>query len=181
MYIIGGKYKRRKLIRTGSKELRPTKQCVREAVFNILQYDIEDALFLDLCSGTGAIGIEALSRGAKEVAFVDIDTRNINKNIEAIGLEDVKVVKQDSLRFIKKSKKDNKKFDIIYFDPPWHNQKLYENTLNEIFCSDILNSQGYFVCEHHKSCAICENKSMKSRCFVWKEFFYGDTTLTIYR
>lgn len=120
MRIVGGKFKGRKLLEFSGQSVRPTPDMVRESIFNILQFRIHGAYFLDLFSGTGAMGIEAISRGAKEVVFNDKDRESvklIKKNLEKLGeVDGVKVLNCDALTLLKST---DKKFDIIYIDPPY--------------------------------------------------------------
>ena len=143
MQVISGKYKRRKLVFTKNIEVRPTKQIVKESVFNIIQGRIEGARFLDLCAGSGSMGIEALSRGASYACFVDLDIRYIQRNLEFVEEPyDVKRGRAESyLKYCKES------FDIIFFDPPYDRLDIYEKSLKLIFDFDILKSDGILVCE----------------------------------
>ena len=113
MQVISGKYKRRKLVFTKNTEVRPTKQIVKESVFNIIQGRVEGARFLDLCAGSGSMGIEALSRGASYACFVDIDIKYIQRNLEFVEeAYDVKRGRAESyLKYCKES------FDIIFLIP----------------------------------------------------------------
>jgi len=117
--IVGGIYRGRTLNEFRGQDVRPTPDMVRESLFNILQFRIKGATFLDLFSGTGAMGIEALSRGAKSVTFNDRarDSVNIIKsNLSKLGITDgVRVCNQDALSVLK----SGEKFDIIYIDPPY--------------------------------------------------------------
>lgn len=120
MRIVGGKYKGRVLTAFDGNKIRPTSDMARESLFNILQSKIYGAEFLDLFSGTGAIGIEALSRGAKNVIFNDFSRESVavlKKNLEKLKVEEDYVVKNmDAITFLESC---NKTFDIIYIDPPY--------------------------------------------------------------
>lgn len=145
MRIIAGKFKGKKLIAPNSKLVRPTADMVREAVFAILFDKVENASFLDLFCGSGAIGIEALSRGAKEVVFVDNFYSSIKatkENLQNVG-EKAVVVKKDFKDFLNACQN---KFDIIYIDPPYASG-YYEKALELIFNKNLLNDQGIIICE----------------------------------
>ena len=120
MRIVGGKYKGRVLTAFDGNKIRPTSDMARESLFNILQTKIYGADFLDLFSGTGAMGIEALSRGAKSVTFNDFSRDSIavlKKNLEKLKVEEEYTIKNmDALTFIESC---TKTFDIIYIDPPY--------------------------------------------------------------
>ena len=128
MHIFSGLYKNKKIISPKGLETRPTSGRLREALFNICQSEVSGSSFLDLFSGSGAMGLEALSRGAKQVTFVDNNKESIQSiqvNIKSFGIEkESLVIEGDVFSIIKKLAKQQKKFDIIYVDPP------YESFLN---------------------------------------------------
>ena len=120
MRIVGGKYRGRNLVAFDGDKIRPTSDKVRESVFNILQFRISGADFLDLFSGTGAMGIEALSRGANCVTFNDFSRESLavlKKNLQKIKVDGNYSIKNfDAVTLVKNS---TEKFDIIYVDPPY--------------------------------------------------------------
>jgi len=117
--IIAGKYKNRKLKVFNLKNVRPTQARVRKSMMDVL-YDFNDKSILDLFSGVGTLGIEALSRGAKSVTFIDTDPQVLNvlkKNIDILSIDNnCDIIKSDAILFLKKI---NKKYDIIFADPPY--------------------------------------------------------------
>lgn len=119
MRIVGGKFRGRILSEFKGKDVRPTSDMVRESLFNILQFKIIDCSFLDLFCGTGAVGLEALSRGAKSVVFNDLEKSSIDivkKNIAKLDIkEGVSVYNSDGIAFLERGKK----FDYIFIDPPY--------------------------------------------------------------
>src|SRR6266498_1433141 len=125
MRIITGKYRGRRLQSPPSLQTRPTSDRLRETLFNILAPRIRGARFLDLCAGTGAVGIEALSRGAAHVTFVDQSRRMcalIETNIRALEVDEqeFEVVTSEATKFLGRcAKKGLPHFDIIFFDPPY--------------------------------------------------------------
>src|SRR6266446_9124215 len=156
MRIIAGKYRGRTLKSPPSPETRPTSDRLRETLFNILAPRIKDARFLDLCAGSGAVGIEALSRGAAHATFVD-QSRKMCALIEAslgeIGVDenDVKVVNGEAVEFLRRGvKKEGSPFDIIFFDPPYESD--YEVVLERLGedNSVLLEIDAIVVVEHHK-------------------------------
>ena len=120
MRIVGGEFRGRTLVEFLGEEVRPTADKVRESLFNILQFKICGCRFLDLFAGTGAMGIEALSRGASEVVFNDFSKKSlqiVNKNLQKLKIEKgVKVVNFDACRFLAENKQP---FDVIFIDPPY--------------------------------------------------------------
>lgn len=119
MRIVGGKYKSRVLAEVKFDNIRPTADKVRESLFNILQNVVYGAEFLDLFCGTGAMGIEALSRGASRAVFNDADKNSIKllkKNLDKLGVsESYQIYNTDAISFLSRGDK----FDIIYIDPPY--------------------------------------------------------------
>lgn len=143
--IVSGRFKGRVLHSPKSSKTRPTKEALREAVFNICQGSIEGATVLDLFAGSGAIGFEALSRGASHVTFVEKDQlalSSIRKNIELLDLEgQTTLFSQDALQAIKQLNS----FDLIYLDPPY--EMRVEPILNELIARKSLNDQGTLFVE----------------------------------
>lgn len=148
MRVITGKARGRRLKAPAAEGPRPTADHVKEAIFNILQFDLEGRRVLDLFAGTGQLGIEALSRGAKECVFVDSANAAatvIRQNIEICNFSDCgKVVVADVPRFVASQ---ISKFDIVILDPPYNTQ-LLEKTLNAVFESDLLNKGGLMLAEY---------------------------------
>ncbi len=153
MKVTFGKYGGRKLIDNTFEHIRPTADMVKQAVFNKLADKIIDAKVLDLFCGTGALGIEALSRGAKEVVFVDKDKRSIaftEANLKNLKIE-AKTINNDfeiALKILK-----GQKFDVIILDPPYKGG-FYEKALENIAKFDVLEEDGIIICEHDKDIKI---------------------------
>src|SRR5438132_7588306 len=125
MRIIAGEYRGRRLKSPPSLETRPTSDRLRETLFNVLAPRIKGARFLDLCAGSGAVGIEALSRGAAHATFVDQSRKMcalIEANLLAIGIDEgeVDVVSAEALEFLRRrANKEGGPFDIMFSDPPY--------------------------------------------------------------
>ena len=153
MRVIAGKARRLQLKTPEGFETRPTYDRVKESLFNMINPDLYDCEFLDLFSGSGAIGIEALSRGAKSSVFVDsskVCSDIIKENLQFTKLLDnAKIVNDDIFNAIKKLGCENYKFDIIFIDPPYQGE-FYQPTLEEIKRSDILKCDGFIVAETAK-------------------------------
>lgn len=168
MRVTAGKFRGKPLKENKFEHIRPTADMVKQAIFNKLQFSLQDAIVLDLCCGTGALGIEALSRGAKEVIFVDKDFRSIGltqENLKTLKA-DCRVVKGDAIEVLEKFK--GKKFDIILFDPPYKSQ-LYLPATNKIAELELLSEEGVLVVEHAKEDDFAWNEKFQ----VVDEKVYG--------
>ena len=176
MRILAGLFKNRTLASPKGKKTRPTSSKVRESLFDILQNDIENATFLDLYAGSGAIGCEALSRGAKTVTFVEKDSlavRCLRKNLSDLSLEEkADIFHGDSLDAIKYFQRKKIFFDLIYMDPPYalNISSLLEKS------AKILASGGQLVIEQRKKAEL-EAKSLK----LIDKRTIGDTQLIFWR
>lgn len=150
MYIISGKYKKRALVAPKSDLVRPTTSQLREAVFNICQLNIEGARFLDLFAGSGAMGLEALSRGAEHATFVESNRQAleaIKKNIQALGVEkQTTLISLDVFKALEKFAQREKLFDVIYVDPPY-GKGLSEPVLTFLDTHPLLNPDGSLFIE----------------------------------
>ena len=157
---------------------RPTADRVKEAVFSILHFDVQDAVVLDLFGGTGQLGIEALSRGAKRVVFVDHQQKAcelIRENLRRTKFTGQgTVVRSDYLEYLKRARE---KFDIILLDPPYA-EIFLENALNCIAEIDILRDNGIIVTERpvEKALEVSMPGFTRSR-----DYKYGKTLITLYR
>jgi 16S rRNA (guanine(966)-N(2))-methyltransferase RsmD len=181
MRIIAGKYRGRKIGFPKSPHIRPTQDKIREALFNVLARSISGVNALDLFAGSGAIGIEALSRGAKNVTFVDNNfkcVRIIKENLRNIDIEHMaNILKMDALRAIKKLSETGNKFDIVFLDPPYY-KGLSKKTLISLNQYDILSDTNIIVAEHFKKDILAYNISNIILC---KQKRFGDTVLSFYR
>ncbi len=181
MKIIGGIYKGIKLYPFPGKEIRPTPAIIREAIFNIVAERIVGQNFLDLFSGTGAMGIEAISRGAGCVTFVDIDKNAISlikKNLNKINIGNnaINIIKNDYFQAIKLLNLQNKVFDIIFFDPPY-DKDFFLKVLQLIDENPILKELGIIIVQHPSKMRI-ENKFNKLS--LIKENKYGNSKISVF-
>ncbi|RAP27358.1 16S rRNA (guanine(966)-N(2))-methyltransferase RsmD [Candidatus Marinamargulisbacteria bacterium SCGC AG-333-B06] len=173
MRIISGKYKGRKLMFTTNKQLRPTQDRVKESVFNILNSHCHKAIVLDAFSGSGSLGLEALSRGAKHVVFIDKEVSYIKENVSWVDeKEAITIIQADAITYCKKT---DVNFDLIFLDPPWEMPHLFDRALKAIFDFDILNPNGIIVCEHKKKMINFDNYN----CF--KQVNYGQKRISLIR
>jgi 16S rRNA (guanine966-N2)-methyltransferase len=178
MRVIAGTARGRKLMQPEGLDIRPTLDRVRAALFNMLMPEIEGARFLDLFSGTGANGIEALSRGAAHAVFVDNDAtaqKIIRENLFHTGLARqarclALTVPQDLARI-------NERFDLIFADPPY-NATDYSALLAGVMQAGLLQEEGAVIIEHARRAALPENIAGLERT---REKHYGDVALSVYR
>ena len=175
MRVITGAARGRRLLEPQGMAVRPTTDMVKEAMFNIIQFDIEGRRVLDLFAGTGQLGIECLSRGARECVFVDESARSVRlvrANLERCNMS-ARVEQTDSIAFLSRAGK----FDLILLDPPY-DSNLLENALEVIRNVDILNDGGIIVCESRKEKILPELAAPYRRAL---ERSYGKVRLTVYK
>lgn len=180
MRVISGKYRSIKLNSVEGFSTRPTTDKVKESIFNII--DCYNCKVLDLFAGSGALGIEALSRGAKCATFIDgsLDAvKTINKNIEKCKIEKhlFNVYKTDFLRALKIFSKNNEKFDVIFLDPPYK-KGLIDIALEKLADYDLLNDEAIIMCESSSEENIeFEHRNLK----MYREKKYGSILITIFQ
>ena len=169
MRVDSGIFKGRRLLENKFEHIRPTTDKVRQALFTKLQFFLPNKRVLDLFCGTGALGIEALSRGASEVVFVDKDARSASmtrENLKNLGVK-AKVIRCDAVKFVESCEE---KFDLIILDPPYKSG-LYEKIVPKLF--PFLEEDGIIVCEHDK-----KDVFNYSPFVIYDEKRYGNTVLT---
>lgn len=148
MRIVGGKYRGKKLQTPDGRDVRPTSERAREAIFNILYShlggDYAELSLLDVFAGTGAFGLEAISRGFKEVTFVDIDTSLVQKNIKMFSAENdkLRVIKNDATHL----PKARKKYDIVFMDAPYA-LGLTQKALQQLISQGWIKENGLCIVE----------------------------------
>lgn len=177
MRITTGKYKGRVI--TMPKGIRPTQNKVRKAVFDILG-DIKGLSFLELFAGSGAVGFEALSRGAAVSVLVEHNHNCIaviEKNIEALRPDNCHLLPQDTEKAIERLVALKKKFDIIFLDPPYY-EGLPKKILQTLSSCDILTAQGLIVVQHFKNDDLPEVMGSLILC---KQSRYSSTVLSFYK
>ena len=181
MKVSGGKFKGRRIRSLPKNQetalLRPTTGRVKESVFSILEPYLYGAKFLDLFAGTGNVGIEAISRGADFVVFVESDRRFCNlikKNLEALGVERhrYRVICKDYIDALKKLAKKREVFDFIYADPPYE-KNYYTKVINLVKNLGILDRDGLLILEEPKKAPFTATSG-----YVVERRHYGTTTVT---
>jgi 16S rRNA (guanine(966)-N(2))-methyltransferase RsmD len=184
--IIAGKYRGRNLKSPPSLETRPTSDRLRETLFNVIAPRIEGARFLDLCAGSGAVGIEALSRGAVHATFVDQSHQMcalIQSSLDLCRIaETERMVAQfeaeDYLRrVIKRGHTSEESWDIVFFDPPYADDYLPMLNILGTQASTLLTENGLLIVEHHHKNGLPEGIGDLTRRRVLKQ---GDSALSFY-
>ena len=177
MRVIAGVYRHRLLKYPENRlDIRPTKDRIREAIFNALG-DISDTVVLDLYAGSGAMGIEALSRGAKECYFVDknyIAINTIKNNLSSLLIKDeAKVIKQEDKDAIKSFINNKICFDIVILDPPYAEGE-YQNIIDLLIENKLIKEHGIIICESNYHLDLKQMESIKD-----KEYSYGEIKVRI--
>jgi len=186
MRVIAGTYRSRILKSLKGLALRPTSDRLRETLFNVLSPKISGARLLDLFAGTGAIGIEAVSRGAAEVVFIEKHppaAALIRKNLETLGIRSgVTVIAADALRGLEtlaaRERKPANGFDCVFLDPPYAAAEDYVRVLRFLGSSELLASDGIVVAEHRRNFDLLEETGALRRYRVLRQ---GDAALSFYR
>lgn len=177
MRINSGEYKGRRVLMPAG--IRPTQDKVRKALFDILG-DIEGLSFLELFAGSGAVGFEAASRGAKNLALVELNREcllAIEKNIEALKIKSCDIYPKETDDAIKALHKGKNKFDIIFLDPPYY-KGLSKKTLQTLIAYDILAPGGLVIVQHFKKDNLPD---VLGDLALFRQAHYGDTCLSFYR
>lgn len=175
MRIIAGSLKGRRLNPPSTLPVRPTTDMARESLFNILTnyVDYEDCTVMDLFAGTGAVSMEFVSRGAKEVTCVDINaqcTDFIKTSAQQFGVGNIRVVRSDVFDMLKRA---YKKFDIIFADPPYALEALSQLP-DLIFEHNLLTEDGIFILEHPREYQFEEHP------YFWQHRNYGKVNFTFF-
>jgi 16S rRNA (guanine966-N2)-methyltransferase len=184
MRVIAGIYRSRPLRSMPGLDLRPTADRLRETLFNVLTAGNPSALagtmWVDLFAGTGAVGIEALSRGAAMVHFVESSAKAVElvqKNLQSLGItKNFEVLRQDAVRAVGALKKA--KADFVFLDPPYRMNEAYQQTLEALAASALLKQDGTVIAEHDKRFDPGEGFGKLQRL---RKLEQGDSALSFYR
>jgi 16S rRNA (guanine(966)-N(2))-methyltransferase RsmD len=181
MRVISGKYRGRRLKGPDSTELRPTGDRLKETLFNIIGARVADAVVLDVFGGTGAIGIEALSRGARECVFIESAEaahRLILQNLRLCGIESGwRILQEDVFRALRFLARQGFKADLAFFDPPYQ-WEPYGDLMEIAFSRQLLSARGRAVIEHHRKASLPESGDFYRRARVVRQ---GDHCLSFYQ
>jgi 16S rRNA (guanine(966)-N(2))-methyltransferase RsmD len=181
MRVISGIARGRRIRAPKGMEVRPTSDRVKESLFNIIMDRVKESRFLDLFSGTGNIGIEAISRGADWVTFVERDPRFlkvIRENLSLLGLESRgEIISSGAAEYIKRGAREGKRFNIIFVDPPYKSDILEKEIFPLLGESEILASDGVVVVEHYFKKKLPDSAG---KLIHGDDYRYGDTMLSLY-
>ena len=182
MRVIAGTFRSRRLKSPGTLRIRPTSDRLRETLFNILGPNVEDSLFVDLYAGTGAIGIEAVSRGAREVILVESNAKAaqlIRQNLAGLGIRaGVELIAADALKGIEKIAARHLLADFIFLDPPYEKTEEHLRVLEFLDASHLIAPQGVVIVEHRSGMDVPERLD---RLECTRQVEQGDATLSFYR
>ena len=186
MRVIAGQYRSRPLQALRGVDIRPTSDRLRETLFNVLCAGNPEALagtiWLDLYAGTGAVGIEALSRGARMVHFAEASKEAadlIGKNLKSLGIANgYRVVQGNSTKLLRRWEGDGIVAEFVFLDPPYALREEYAKTLTALAESKVLNASGLVIAEHEKRFDPGERFGVLQR---YRKLEQGDAALSFYR
>jgi 16S rRNA (guanine966-N2)-methyltransferase len=185
MRVIAGKYRSRQLRSLPSLNLRPTADRLRETLFNVLTAGnpaaLEETVWIDLYAGTGAVGIEAISRGAGMVHFVESSGRAadlIKQNLGSLAIgTGFQILRQDSIRAVRGLESAGTVADFVFLDPPYHMEETYRQNLEALSKSRLLKAESIVIAEHQKK--FDPGEAFESlRCY--RKLVQGDAALSFY-
>ncbi|MBR4040336.1 MAG: 16S rRNA (guanine(966)-N(2))-methyltransferase RsmD [Clostridia bacterium] len=180
MRIIGGSARGRTIVAPAGSKTRPTQDYVRESLFNIIRWDVQEARVLDLFAGTGALSLESLSRGASQAVLIDMDRdacNAIRKNMETTRLgEQCRLIARDYRQALETLAREGAKFDVVFIDPPYKMENTGEMCA-ELYDRGVLSEQFLIVVEHRRGMAPLLDQRFEA--FDIRK--YGDTEITFVR
>lgn len=182
MRVIAGKYRSQPLSTPKGRDTRPTSDRLRETLFNVIAPQIEDAVFADLFAGTGAVGIEAISRGARQVYFAEnakIPLQTLRQNLDRLQIRDQAIVEATGvmplLRWLLQQKIH---LDLIFLDPPYKEQLAYETVLRFLAEQPILHVNAIVVVEHARRFTL---PNLNTHLQPYRRIEQGEAALTFFR
>ena len=182
MRVIAGKYRSRRLKGPGTIRVRPTSDRLRETLFNVLGPSIADSYFVDLFAGTGAVGIEAISRGARDVFFVESSAkaaRLVRDNLASLEIRTgAEVIEADAIRGLERLAARRLIADFIFLDPPYEKADEYSEVLEFLDASHLIAPRGIVIVEHLSKMELPQRLD---RLECTREIEQGDTLLSFYR
>ena len=186
MRVIAGKYRSRPLQSLRGTDVRPTSDRLRETLFNVLTAGnaaaLEGTVWLDLFAGTGAVGIEALSRGAKHVSFVESSppaAEIIRENLKSLGIASgFKIFREDLSRALWHLEKEKIAADVVFLDPPYRMKDIYAETLRALADSSLIWAMSLVIAEHEKRFEPAEEFGPLRK---FRRLVQGEAALSFYR
>ena len=174
MNILAGKLKGKKLAPCKTDSIRPAMALVRKSIFDTLQHFIQNANVLDLCAGSGVLGIESLSRNAKELTLIDSERESIKlirKNLELCNVN-AKVIHGQLPKALNRIKDES--FDLIFLDPPYGKSSFIEETLEKLHTNKMLAKEGLILIESE----LKSDYKIPERITIYREKRFGNTKIT---
>jgi 16S rRNA (guanine966-N2)-methyltransferase len=182
MRIISGAYRGRQLRTLKSAKLRPTSDQLRETLFDVLGPSVEGASFLDAYAGSGAVGLEALSRGAGEVVFIEhhrAAVAVIRRNLEALGIDsDYRLMTSEVLSGVERLNQEGARFDVVFLDPPYEEFREYHHVLRQLGRGVLVGPGSLVVAEHSRHTLLEDHYGSLRRVRL---LCHGDAQLAFYR
>lgn len=186
MRIVAGKFRSRQLKSLKGLALRPTSDQLRETLFNVIAGRISDSSFVDAFAGTGAVGIEAISRGAREVVFIESHRQAvalIQKNLDSLGIRSgTRILPLDVPRALERlataQDPESPPFDIVFLDPPYAASEDYGRVLSFLGEAELVSQDGLVIVEHRRNFDLPERFGALERVRVLRQ---GDACLSFYR
>jgi len=186
MRVISGEYGGRILRSLSGREIRPTSDRLRETLFNVLTAGnptaLEGTVWMDLFAGTGAVGVEALSRGAKQVYFVensDRAARLIERNLQSLGIKSgYKILHDDLSLILWRSRRQHLVADVVFLDPPYHMRDAYKKTLDALAESTLVWAMSLVIAQHEKEFDPGDEFGSLGR---FRKLVQGNNALSFYR
>jgi len=182
MRIISGAYRGLRLQTLKSGKLRPTSDQLRETLFDVLGPAVAGSTFLDAYAGSGAVGLEALSRGAAEVVFIDrhrAAVELIRKNLEALKIESgFRLMSCEVVRGLERLAEEGGRLDYLFLDPPYEEIREYHHALRQSGRGDLLKPTSWVIAEHSRHCVLEDHYGALHRIRLLR---HGDAQLAFYR
>ena len=180
MRVIGGTHRGRRLRTVGGLAVRPTSDRLRETLFNILAPKIDGSRFLDICAGSGAVGIEALSRGAIEATFIESSRHAfavIEANLAALGItNEATNINRDAAAALKRLELEARQFELAFFDPPYASE-IYSQVMRQLGSGNLLTGAALVIVEH---LAKTPPQPEYGRLRICREVKQGESALAFY-
>lgn len=182
MRVIAGKYRSQPLASPKGRDTRPTSDRLRETLFNIIAPHIQDAVFADLFAGTGAVGIEAISRGARQVYFAEnakVSLQTLRDNLERLAIGDQALVEPaGTMPLLRRLLQQKVTLDLIFLDPPYKDQLAYETVLRFLAEHSILREDAIVVVEHSRRSSL---PNLNLQLQPYRRIEQGEAALTFFR
>jgi 16S rRNA (guanine(966)-N(2))-methyltransferase RsmD len=182
MRVIAGKYRSQSLASPKGRDTRPTSDRLRETLFNVIAPHIQNAVFADLFAGTGAVGIEAISRGARQVYFAEnakVSLESLRHNLERLQIRDQAIVEpKGTLPLLRRLLQQEILLDLIFLDPPYKDQLAYETVLTFLAEHSILQVDAIVVVEHSRRYCL---PKLNLQLQPYRRIEQGEAALTFFR